>query len=404
MDNITHSLLGFVIGESFAKRLDKSRGPIVAASVLANNFPDLDFLYAPHLSKPFGNLLHHRGHTHTVLGALGCSILVWLFVNLVLAARKTPMTRKDNALLIFVSCIGTLTHILLDSFNTYGVHPFWPIDNTWHYGDTLFIIEPTLWIFLPLSLLSCARRKVSRAFFGLLPLVAFALIFMTGYVPPIVGVGILVLTFLFIVLSRGVSQNARFLFGLAGGAFCFSSFLIMGSLAARALPPPEKRETLLADFLLPHPANPFCWGRMQMKVNSDMITYQRSMIQPLSRWFSLPCEQYSLFFQGREPAISEIDEQIPLSLFHENNSNCRWRAFLQFSRVPMIGPCESSPGLCSNDMRFRRFGRKGFTSLPLEGDCPNALPPWEGPTESPLTSLFSDDGLESGHRNISLTK
>ncbi len=38
-----------------------------------------------------------------------------------------------------------LLHIAMDFTNNYGVHPFWPVDNRWFYGDSVFIIEPLFW-------------------------------------------------------------------------------------------------------------------------------------------------------------------------------------------------------------------------------------------------------------------
>jgi hypothetical protein len=26
------------------------------------------------------------------------------------------------------------------------VHPFWPLDNRWYYGDLIFILEPWIWV------------------------------------------------------------------------------------------------------------------------------------------------------------------------------------------------------------------------------------------------------------------
>ena len=52
-------------------------------SALANNAPDLDFLYSGITPGKLGYLLHHRGHTHTLLAtvplallALGCGVLL----------------------------------------------------------------------------------------------------------------------------------------------------------------------------------------------------------------------------------------------------------------------------------------------------------------------------------------
>ena len=36
--------------------------------------------------------------------------------------------------------LGAVLHIFVDSWNSYGVHPFWPISSRWIYGDFVFIL------------------------------------------------------------------------------------------------------------------------------------------------------------------------------------------------------------------------------------------------------------------------
>ena len=79
MDNLTHSLIGLALGELVDRALptnpDPQRGRtrrrvLLATGALASNFPDLDLVLTPLLAPPLGYLLHHRGHTHTLLFAL----------------------------------------------------------------------------------------------------------------------------------------------------------------------------------------------------------------------------------------------------------------------------------------------------------------------------------------------
>ena len=50
-------------------------------------------------------------------------------------------------------------HLVLDSWNTYGVHPFWPVDSRWYYGDAIFIFEPWLWLLLGMAAAANARTR-----------------------------------------------------------------------------------------------------------------------------------------------------------------------------------------------------------------------------------------------------
>jgi inner membrane protein len=146
MDNITHSLVGYAVAKT-AKHLkvkglsDKLNDPKVSLffifiSILAANFPDLDLIYSLYDSSKLGYLVHHRGHTHTFLLALPQAVFALVFSALVFRI-------KDKILwlwgFIFI-LVNIILHISLDALNIYGVHPFFPWDNQWYYGDSVFII------------------------------------------------------------------------------------------------------------------------------------------------------------------------------------------------------------------------------------------------------------------------
>jgi inner membrane protein len=42
--------------------------------------------------------------------------------------------------------IACLSHPALDLLNSYGIRPWLPLDEEWVYGDTLFIVDPWLWV------------------------------------------------------------------------------------------------------------------------------------------------------------------------------------------------------------------------------------------------------------------
>ena len=66
--------------------------------------------------------------------------------------------------------MSLLGHLVLDSWNSYGVHPFYPFDMRWYYGDAMFIVEPWLWLFLGVAAMANTRSRRTR--FGLGALVA----------------------------------------------------------------------------------------------------------------------------------------------------------------------------------------------------------------------------------------
>ena len=55
-----------------------------------------------------------------------------------------------------------LSHIVADAWNSYGVHPFWPFDNHWYYGDAINIYEPWLWVILGVTVGAEHTRAVDE--------------------------------------------------------------------------------------------------------------------------------------------------------------------------------------------------------------------------------------------------
>ena len=91
-------------------------------------------------------------------------------------------TKQAWIIYVVASMLGVWLHIAMDALNSYGVHPFWPWNNRWFYGDTLFIIEPWLWlIILPVLLFS--PRRLTKVIAGTLWLVAFGYVWLSGSVP-----------------------------------------------------------------------------------------------------------------------------------------------------------------------------------------------------------------------------
>jgi len=65
---------------------------------------------------------------------------------------------KPMALLL-LSAIGIATHPFLDWMNTYGMRWLMPIDPTWWYADTLFIVDPWIWAALGAGVWFSRRRE-----------------------------------------------------------------------------------------------------------------------------------------------------------------------------------------------------------------------------------------------------
>jgi inner membrane protein len=163
MDNITHSLVGALVGQAGLKR---HTGLAMPALVIGANLPDVDaacFFWldgAEHLG-------FRRGITHGPLAWVVLPFLLaaalWAFDRWQSKRGKRPEARApvDFAWLYWLSLIGCLTHPALDWLNVYGIRLFEPFSSAWFYGDTLFIVDVWLWALLGISLWR-SRRVETR--------------------------------------------------------------------------------------------------------------------------------------------------------------------------------------------------------------------------------------------------
>jgi inner membrane protein len=165
MDNLCHTLVGAALAETGLRK----RTPLATATLLvAVNIPDVDgILYW--LNRPVEALGFRRGWTHGVL-----AMVVWPFVltGMMLAwdrwVRRRGRPEREPAVpraLLVLSLVGVLTHPLLDLCNTYGVRLLMPFSGHWFHGDTLFIVDPWMWLVLGLGWLvarGLRRRGTAR--------------------------------------------------------------------------------------------------------------------------------------------------------------------------------------------------------------------------------------------------
>lgn len=165
MEPITHFLAGACIGRA---GLNRKTAYATLAAVLAAEAADIDILWG--LAGPVEELKHHRGITHTFLGAPVMAAaavgLVWLYARWRESRRRRKAAARENqsvpvggpaprarqtihwGWLYATALISALSHILLDWTNNYGIRPFFPFDPHWYAGSFVFIAEPVLWALL----------------------------------------------------------------------------------------------------------------------------------------------------------------------------------------------------------------------------------------------------------------
>jgi len=131
------------------------------ALIISANLPDIDSWIA----RPLGLSARtfHRGFTHGVGGLVVMPFIavaiIWLWEKL-RPGKEGPIKLGGLLLACF---IGVLSHPLLDLMNTYGVRLLEPLSHRWFYGDTLFIMDPWIWITLIFGLeLSWRAERLGR--------------------------------------------------------------------------------------------------------------------------------------------------------------------------------------------------------------------------------------------------
>lgn len=147
-----------MLGRAGLKRLTPRAMP---ALIVSANLPDIDSFVAPLFG--IDPLAEHRGFTH---GVGGLVVMPFVAAAIILGWEKLRPGKEGPlklGALWLVCLVGTLSHPLLDFMNTYGVRMLEPLSHRWFYADTLFIIDPWIWIALILGLeMSWRAERLGR--------------------------------------------------------------------------------------------------------------------------------------------------------------------------------------------------------------------------------------------------
>jgi len=395
MDNITHSLIGVAFGEAFfqgAKKnkivTENARPLFYLVSILANNFPDLDLLYYFLDPTSLGYLLHHRGHTHTFIWLWPQLLILMFFVWIGFKAFKKPIQKTKFLWLGATAITGLHTHIVMDFFNVYGVHPLHPFNNEWFYGDSVFIIEPLFWTCLMPLLLICAK-----SFWKYLVLVpCAALIMLGGYAQILNSMSAILIVSLSIVMtvillkSSDVMRPFYSLLSLTLVIMTFSTFSKITKSAIYEEVSDQKMSNLFDIILSPAPANPFCWSLLFIDGDNSNYRTQKGVYNFLPKFEACPefllksptemAGTENVFNNSANISWNGMYQTTYTELFGQTVTDCRLRAWLQFVRAPL------KDGELYKDARFLQ-GDEGFANLkeksPDEEKCPPYPVPWNSP-------------------------
>lgn len=173
MDNLTHSLVGALIGQMGLKC---KTGLAMPTLIIAANIADIDAVAT--LLGGHQHLAIRRGITHGPIAMVVLPLLLWGIMLWFDAWQTRRGKRPDKRLpmhkgwLLALAYIGCLSHPLFDWFNSYGIRLLEPFSSQWFYGDTIFIIDIWLWIALIAGVWISIRHERKNALNWRIPAVA----------------------------------------------------------------------------------------------------------------------------------------------------------------------------------------------------------------------------------------
>ena len=378
MDNVTHSLIGLTAAKAGLERL--SPGATLLC-VIAANAPDADIITGI-LGDRWIYLRHHRGITHSIVGALAIAValpLIFYLVDLLVARiRKRDPSIKLRGLII-ASLIATATHPLMDWTNNYGVRPFLPWNPKWFYGDFVFVIDPVLWLTLGgAAFLLTANNKKKLAVWLVLAGLLTTLVFLgptnrggLANASVLQTVWIIALVVLVIFFWRQAGKRWGPKLGIAALVIIsiyMSGLLLLHQAALKqarreaAMISVDNSEQVLDVAAMPVLANPFNWLCV---VETDRAAYKFSLSLADSR--------------GRRNEVRyNRPEALNSPAMAQANSDRRTPFFMEFARFPVariVGEdCASRTLVQFADLRYTEPGEnRGTFALEVPVECPAAV-------------------------------
>ena len=416
MDNLTHTLIGFVAGDAVARLTPDAPGGLSAATrrsyfvtvaAIASNIPDLDLVltYGGFAPGKLGYLLHHRGHTHTIIGCVLLALLLHACVELWARLRKHQWSRSDRAGIAGVALLGALLHLLMDGLNSYGVHPYWPFDNGWIYGDAVFIIEPLYWL-AAAPLIFTARTWLARIVLAIAGLGALGIAAYLNREQSLWVTGILLFALALLLVGKRSSPRVAALASISAmvaiTATFFSSGLIterrVASLAATTFPDLETADRVLT----PLPTNPLCWDVLLIQTGDGRYVVRHGVVATAPSILKAEnCPNLRFGENKTSPMVPVQASSSALvkwlgefsmsqaSLAKIAEVNCEARELMQFARAPFAMEREQRQVL--GDLRFDREPALGFAEIELSNP-PSQRCRFSVPWIPPRRELFERQG------------
>ncbi|MDH3745749.1 MAG: metal-dependent hydrolase [Acidobacteriota bacterium] len=350
MDPLTHTLVGASL--SATRLTNRTRGA-AAALVLGANLPDIDVLsYFAGSDMALG---FRRGWTHGLPALavlpilLAVTIRIWAHFS-----GRTGQRPVSTRWLVALSYLAIVTHPLLDWLNTYGMRWLAPFRDTWFYGDSLFIVDPWLWLALGSGWL--LGRKPTRALVGTVALVGALLMSLTALAVP-TYIPIVIFVFLFLMaaalyFSSSFSPHRIALRGLTVALVYIAAMLVLHGLTEWRVDDELNDVGLAAQELMvgPRPANPLAW-EFVARVGNE---YRFGQFD----WFggSLETSPRALPAAAHQPEWTTLQKTSSVAGFR------RWARFPWLE----VEPTAKGRRVFLMDARYRRERTTGFGGTDVE--------------------------------------
>lgn len=345
MDPLTHTLVGANLAST---QLGRKTRLAAAATIVGANLPDVDAIlyFTGHSDLALG---FRRGWTHGVL-ALAVLPCV-LTVILLLYARLRPRDDRpvDAGWILFLSAFSILTHPFLDWLNNYGMRWLMPFRGTWSYGDSVFIMDPWLWLVLGGGWL--AGREPSRGrviLWGVLTL-ALGWVVMRRSPAHVAVVGVVSIVLLLLLLWRPKKDGRGLaLVSLIVAAIYIGARLLIHAATVGTVRGEFARRGVAVERLMvsPLPLDPLTWE----VVAEVPDVYRHGRYRWIGRSLQLDPDTIPRPRPTREWEIARRDPSI--------------RGFMTWVRFPWyeIERTPSAIRVHVGDARYARFRTRGFGS------------------------------------------
>jgi inner membrane protein len=301
---------------------------------------------------------------------------------------------------VLATVAGLLLHLGMDGLNVYGVHPFWPFDPDWYYGDLVFIVEPVFWIAFGVPLAAMVRSRARRwlwlGVIALVPLGAAVLGFLQwGSLAGLLALGLVLAWIQHRSDARHDETRAhRGRAALAAGLAAALLFVGVQALTlhgARAIVAAELAridpgERLLDTALSAYPANPLCWSFVTVARtgagSAGSVHLRRGMLSiapRLSPVSHCPARIAGPALEDAPPQIAwQVEDRQPVAALRALAAgNCQVNAWMRFARAPSL-----ADGVAT-DLRWGEPGSRNFSTLsyrhPAGKACPEPVPGWGYP-------------------------